>query len=112
MAISLHNSNSATPGGASPLTGPALTAAIGEIVVIQIDHESVSGTVPTVSSISDGTGNVYAKRVSATRAPDPIYSASEGFEVWWAYVANTLTASTISVSRSASVDDAVIIAAR
>lgn len=93
------------------MTATLLTALIGEIVVVTINHESVSGTVPTVSSVSDGTANVYAKRFSATQKPEPQFGASEGIEVWWAYAANALVAATITVTMSAAIDDAVVIAA-
>lgn len=112
MAISLHNSASASISTASSLSAN-LTAAIGEIVVVSIAQEDVSGAVKTVLSISDGTANVYAKRFSASAsgAAEPAFGASEGFEVWWAYVANTLTLGTITVTMSAAIDDAVVIVA-
>lgn len=112
MAISLHNSGVATPSGLSVLVGPSIAASIGEIIVVQLNHEAVSGAVPIITGISDGTANVYHKRFAATQAPEPIFGASEGFEVWWAYAANALTGLTpISVTLSASTDDAVVVAA-
>lgn len=42
---------------------------------------------------------------------DPFFGAAVGFEVWWAYVANALVAATITVTMSAEIDDAVVVAA-
>lgn len=112
MALSRHNA--ATGQSSSTNTVSAtLTAAIGEIIVIQVSLEDVSGAVKTVTGVSDGTANVYAKRfsASATGAAEPAFAASEGFEVWWAYVANTLTTATVSATFSAGIDDAVAVVA-
>lgn len=110
MAISRHNSASGSFSSSS--SGSAtLTAAIGEIVVLQAAQEKTTGAVATVSSISDGTGNVYAKRFSASQAPTPTFNASQGHEVWWTYVANTLTAASITVTLSGAIDDATILVA-
>lgn len=112
MAITLHNSFVNSASSTSSLTGAGtLTASIGEIVVVTIHHESVSGAVPTVVSISDGTANVYTKRTSASQAPEPEFGASEGFEVWWTPVVHALVAVPYTVTMSSSIDDAVVIAA-
>lgn len=112
MALSRHNSNTGSSSGSSTVAA-TLSASIGEIIVVVVNNEDVSGAVKTVTGISDGTGNVYAKRFSATQtgASEPRFGASEGFEVWWAYAANALSTSTITATLSASTDDAVIIVA-
>lgn len=112
-AITLHNSyvNNASSSTSTLTGGGTITASIGEIEVVTVSHESVSGAVPTVTSVSDGTANVCIKRFAATQKPEPMFGASEGFEVWWCYVANALTGATITVQMSAAIDDAVVIVA-
>src|ERR1700674_2204881 len=97
MALSRHNSVISTPSSTSTPTVTSFTAAIGEIVVVQIAHAEVT-TIATVSSISDGTANVYAKLFAASRAPAAEYNAAMGIEIWWAYCANTLTSATITIT--------------
>lgn len=109
MALSRHNSVKGNSSTTASLTATGFTAAIGEIVVVHITHEQTSGAVKTVSTVGDGTANVYTKRFSASQVPEPVSSASEGHEVWWAYVANTLTTATITVTMSAAIDDATVI---
>lgn len=112
MAISRHNSGVTTPSGLSVLVGPTIVAAIGEIIVVEVSQEVPSGAALTVSSISDGTANVYHKRFSATQAPEPLFGGSAGFEVWWAFAANALSGVLpITVTMSGTVDDAVVIGA-
>lgn len=112
MALSRHNAATGQASGSTTVSA-TLTAAIGEIIIVLVDQEITSGAVLTVTGVSDGTANVYAKRfsASATGAAEPLYGASEGFEVWWAYAANTLTAASVTVTLSGTMDDAVIVVA-
>jgi hypothetical protein len=110
-AISLHNSATGQSSDPATTVSATLTAAAGEIVIVEVNNEVVSGAVKTVTGISDGTTNVYTRRFSASQAPEPFAGASEEFEVWWAYVANPLTAATITATLSGTIDDAVIITA-
>lgn len=111
MAITLHNSALNNSASGTTTIAATLTASIGEIVVVKVTNEAVSGAVKTVSTVSDGTANVYHKRFSATQVPEPGFGASEGFEIWWAYAANALVAATITATMSGTFDDAVMIVA-
>lgn len=111
MAISIRNSAQGISSSTSSLASTTISATIGDIIVIQINHEATTGNpVRTVSSIGDGTANVYTQRFAASQSPAGS-GAAEGFEVWWAYVANTMTAATITVTMSGNIDDATVIAA-
>lgn len=117
--ISLHNSLRSAgdtltvlPTNLSP-SFALFNASVGEIVVITVAQErptSGGGTFATVSSISDGTANVWHKRFASTLTPGSLGSYN-GFEVWWTYVANPLLNATINVTMSSQVDDFNLIVA-
>jgi hypothetical protein len=111
VAISLHNAAGNNAGTASSCS-VTLTASVGEIVVVVVASEALTANpVRTVTSVTDSAGNTYTKRFGASQAPEPQWNSNEGFEVWWAYVANALSAATITANMSGTADAILVNAA-
>jgi hypothetical protein len=104
-----------TTAGSNPSNTGALTLAqTGDIIVVCILAESTSaGSTPSVSSISDGTANVYAKRNAVTYQSNATFgTAKTDAEIWWAFssAAHTIAIGSLVVTMSNLNDDAMFIA--
>lgn len=107
MALSRHNAATGSSSGTTTVSA-SLSVTVGEIVVVHVNQEVVSGAVKTITGVSDGV-NTYAKRYSdsVTGAGEPKWGSSERMEVWWAYATQTATLGIVATF-SATIDDAAI----
>lgn len=97
---------SATTSGTCSLT---TTGAAIIVVAVCLERTSAQGSNATVSSVSGGS-LTWTRRAQTQQHFSTTTNQYLTVETWWAYAASALSAATITVTASATVDDASILA--
>lgn len=108
MTLAVEGNNGSNQSTVSSGTVTITTSGADRIIVLMSHMEG--NTRPTITAVSDVAGLTWHKRVAIQY--DSSLSAPlclQNLEVWWAYAHATLTADTVSVTFSTTVDDATLV---
>lgn len=104
MALTATYLNSGTGGGAATtLSVTALTAAVGDwiVVFVSADNAGTAGA-GTISSVTDGRGNTYTQRINQTRTAAGVANDGVSFAVFTGQITAALTSQSVTINFSAS----------